>query len=113
MNVPGSLIATDMDMADMHMVGMGVTQDMHMEAMDHSCCPDGHDEAPYDGDCDALSWLACGFHCAMAAPVFAAAAEIKFRHPFLGADRTPTHLSSLISVGDSPPFHPPKLFIRV
>jgi len=80
---------------------------------DHSCCRDAHDGAPCNGNCDAMSWLACALHCGMVAPVFTDAAEIMYRHPSLGVDRTPTHLSNLISVGDSPPFHPPKLFVRV
>ena len=83
-----------------------------MDAMDPSCCPDHDPQAPCDGNC-AMSWLACAIHCGIAAPVFSTAAEIMFRHPSPSVDRTPTPPSSLSLIDDSPPFHPPKLFIRV
>ena len=115
MSMPASMDHMDMGDTSMDHMGMdhrGMPGGSDMEAMDHSCCPDHDPQAPCDGNC-AMSWLACAIHCGIAATVFTTAAEIMFRYPSPSVDRTPTHPSSLSSIDDSPPFHPPKLFIRV
>jgi hypothetical protein len=79
---------------------------------DHSCCPDGHDKAPCDGNC-AMSWLACAIHCGFAAPVFLSLQEFQAWRSYRGEGEPPGVFLGLTSIDASPPFHPPKRSVRV
>jgi hypothetical protein len=96
-----------------HMDGMDMPSASGMEHGDHSCCPDHDDQLPCDGDCSAMSWLACAIHCGIAAPVYLSAPEMLVlrQRPVMRAH--PGDFTEAISIGVSPPFHPPKLFERV
>ena len=112
MNVPVSADAANTDATEMRMSDMGMTQDMPMNMMDHSCCPDESGHAPNDGNCGDDSWLACAIHCGVTAPAFLFAPDLAMALPHSHGSRLAGEFQDLISTGSAPPFRPPRLFIR-